>query len=254
MRFEKELQLALSASMHAGELALGFQSQGVVAQSKSDLSPVTIADRESERLITAEILKAFPHDGLMGEEGSDKPSTNGRRWIIDPIDGTRDFVRGNQLWSNLIALEVDEEIVVGVCNLVPLRQTFYAHKGHGVWKNGEPIRISTVDTPEMAVVGVNGFQYLHERPFAPELLKWLSQFWAVRSLGGCMDSMMVASGHAELCIENRASPWDLAPMKLIIEEAGGRFYNFDGRSSIYGGNCFACVPALAEMALEFLLA
>jgi len=254
MYFEKELQLALSASMHAGELALGFQSQGVIPQSKSDLSPVTIADRESERLITEHILKAFPHDGLLGEEGSDKPSSNGRRWIIDPIDGTRDFVRANPLWSNLIALEVDGEVMVGVCNLVPLKQTFYAHKGQGVWKNGERIHVSNIQSPDKAVVGVNGFHHLHERPFGPELLKWLSQFWAVRSLGGCMDSMMVASGHAELYIENNAAPWDLAPIKLIVEEAGGKFYNFDGKSSIYGGNCFACVPGLAEMALSFLKA
>jgi fructose-1,6-bisphosphatase/inositol monophosphatase family enzyme len=205
-------------------------------------------------MITAEILKAFPYDGLLGEEGSDKPSTSGRKWIIDPIDGTRDFIRGNPVWSNLIALEVDGEIVVGVCNLVAQKQTYYAHKGHGVWRNGEPIRISNVADKNQAVALINGFHHIAKRPFAPRLLDWLSGFWGVRSMGGCMDAMMVASGKAELYFENNAAPWDMAPLKLIVEEAGGRFFNTDGGSSIYGGDCIACVPALADMALEFFRA
>src|SRR4051794_2828176 len=112
MKWEKELQVARSAAMHAGDLARGYQTQELKPEAKPDLSPVTIADRECEKLITSEILAAFPEDGLLGEEGTNRPSRNGRKWIIDTIDGTRDFVRGLPWWAVLIGLEVNGEVVV----------------------------------------------------------------------------------------------------------------------------------------------
>ncbi|HUS08393.1 MAG TPA: inositol monophosphatase family protein [Bryobacteraceae bacterium] len=252
MRFEKELHLARSIAMHSGELAMGFQQRGVTAESKADLSPVTIADRECESLISKLITEVFPNDGLLGEEGASRPGTSGRTWIIDPIDGTRDFLRGNSLWAVLIGLEVDGEVVAGVSHLPVRREMYSAVKGEGAWLNENPIRISDIGAPSSAVLCMNGMNSMTAQPFAPQVLDWMRQFWAVRSLGGCVDAMMLASGQAEVYIEPKAAAWDLAPLKVILEEAGARFLNFDGGSSIHGGNCAACVPAL-EPALRDLL-
>src|SRR5919112_670505 len=140
--------------MHAGELALGWQQRGVVAESKNDLTPVTIADRESEKLIASRISEAFPDDGIVGEEGSAKPCRNGRRWIVDPIDGTRDFVRGLPLWSVLIGFEVDGEVVAGVAHYPPRNEQYFAVRGAGAWLNEKPISISKVSEPQYALACV----------------------------------------------------------------------------------------------------
>jgi histidinol phosphatase-like enzyme (inositol monophosphatase family) len=244
VQFEKELHLLRSMAMHAGELALGYQQKELVAEEKPDLSPVTIADRECERLIASRIGEAFPDDGVLGEEGASRPSKNGRLWIIDPIDGTRDFVRGLPLWSTLIGLEVDGEVVAGVCHVAAQSEMYSAVRGVGAWLNEKPISISKVTEPQFAVACVTALNSCQALPFGSRLLEWMQQFWAVRSLGGCVDAMMVASGRAEIWIEPSAKAWDLAPLKVILEAAGAKFLNFDGGSSIRGGNCIACVPAL----------
>jgi histidinol-phosphatase len=252
MPFEKELEIARSIAIRSGALALRIQANGVEAEKKSDLSPVTIADRECEKLIARLLEEAFPQDGLLGEEGSNKESQNGRRWIIDPIDGTRDFVRGTPLWSVLIGLEVDGIVETGVTYLPPRGEMFYAIRGHGAFRDDSPIHISSVQSPSQAVLCINGLNNMSNRAFAPVLVSWMAQFWAVRSMGGCIDAMMLAAGQADFWIENTASAWDLAPLKVILEEAGARFLNFDGGNSIYGGNCIACVPALEQEARRLL--
>ncbi|MBC7926655.1 MAG: histidinol phosphate phosphatase [Bryobacteraceae bacterium] len=252
MMFEQELHFARSVSMHAGELAVGYQTQGVTPEDKADLSPVTIADRECERMIVNRIIESFPDDGILGEEGADKPSRNGRLWIIDPIDGTRDFVRGLPLWSTLIGLEVDGEVVMGVCHMQCRGEQYSALKGQGAWLNEKAIHISSIISVSQALACVSGLNAISDLPFGHKLIEWVKPFWAVRSMGGCLDAMMLASGHAELWLEPTAKAWDLAPLKIIIEEAGGRFLNFDGGSAIRGGNAIAYVPAL-EGAVQHLL-
>src|SRR5713226_2081557 len=124
MPFGKELEVARKAAERAAGLALRHQSAGLRAEVKPDASPVTQADRECEKLIAGMLEDAFPDDGILGEEGARKSSRSGRRWIIDPIDGTRDFVRGNPLWANLIALEEGDAVVAGVVNLPVLGFTY----------------------------------------------------------------------------------------------------------------------------------
>ncbi|MFN3325890.1 MAG: inositol monophosphatase family protein [Bryobacteraceae bacterium] len=252
MQFETELNVAREAAMRAGEIALRYRKQGVKAEEKADLSPVTIADRECEAAIVSTIRAAFPEDGILGEEGSTHESRNGRRWIVDPIDGTRDFVRGNPAWANLIGLEVDGEVVVGTAHLPALGELFHAARGCGAFRNGEPIRVSSIAAPSQAVVCFNGFNAVTRKGPAGTLLPWLANFWAVRSMGGVLDAVMVAQGQADLWLELTAAPWDLAPLKILTEEAGGRFFNFDGGSTIYGGNAVCCTPGLEAEARRFL--
>ncbi len=243
--WSKELDTAIAAAKIAADLALRYQPD-IVAETKPDKSPVTQADRECERMIASMLSDAFPDDGIMGEEGARADSRSGRRWIIDPIDGTRDYVRGNPLWANLIALEADGDVAVGVVNLPVLSKIYTGSRGGGAHCNGSGIRPSTKTSVEESVLCVNGYDKMGALPFRGQLLDWMARFWAVRGLGGAADAMMVASGQAEVWVEPVASPWDFAPHKVILEEAGARYLNMDGGSSIYAGNAIGCAPGLEQ--------
>src|SRR6202166_1663943 len=154
--WRREVEVAVQAARKAAEMALRYQP-GIVAETKPDNSPVTEADRECERLIARILNEAFPEDGLMGEEGTRVESRSGRRWIIDPIDGTRDYVRGNPLWANLIALEADGDVVVGVVNLPVLGKLYSAGRGGGAHCNGSPIHASSKTSVDESVLCVNGY-------------------------------------------------------------------------------------------------
>lgn len=250
--FEKEVEVGLGVARGAGEIALRYFRSGLAFESKSDDSPVTVADRETERFIARSLEEAFPEDGLLGEEGSNKESRSGRRWIIDPIDGTRDFVRGSLPWAVLIGLEAHGEVVAGFSYLPALGELYHASAGGGAYRNGERMRVSDIREVSQAVVCVNGLNALTTYRFAPGLLDWLKPFWAVRSMGGCLDAMLVAQGRADLWIEPGGKPWDFAPLKIIAEESGGHFFDFQGRSTIYGGNCVISNPGLEQVARRFV--
>ena len=252
MSWERELTVARDVARRAGELALRHQQAGVRPETKSDLSPVTIADKEAEQLLVSELSGAFPGDGFLGEEGTSFDGTSGRRWIIDPIDGTRDFVRGVQNWSVLVGLEVEGRTVAGVAYFPALNRMYDAARGGGACCDGRSIRVSQVETPADAIVCLNSVNVFDAQPWASRLLEWAAQFGAVRSFGGCLDAVLLASGNVDLWVEPTSKPWDLAPLQVILEEAGARFFSFAGESTIYGGNCIACVPGLERAARQLL--
>ncbi len=254
--YEKELEAGLRIAQAAGDLALEYRRGGIGFESKQDESPVTIADRECEKLIVNSLTEAFPEDGLLGEEGATRDSANGRKWIIDPIDGTRDFIRGTRAWSVLIGLEERGEIVAGFAYFPAMREMFWASKGNGAyWRapEGEQrIQISDKKTKAEALLCLNGFSLLERYGFAEALVPWLAGFWTVRSMGGCVDSMLVSSGRADVWIEAQAKPWDLAPICIIAKEAGATTFDFAGKDTIYGGNYVITVPPLADEVLRFV--
>ena len=244
MRFGTEIEVARKAAERSAALALRHQAAGVHAEAKADASPVTQADRDCERLICGLLEEAFPDDGLLGEEGARKESRNGRRWIIDPIDGTRDYVRANPLWSVLIALEQDGEVQAGVAHIPLLGEMFCAARGSGAYRNDSPVHVSNIADPGNAVLTVNSLNRIHGMPFATGLIEWASRFWAYRCLGGTPDAMLMAGGKVDVWIEPKVAPWDLAAAQVILEEAGAVFFDFTGARTIYGGNAIACTPGL----------
>ncbi len=263
MHFGVEIEVARRAAARSAALALRHQSAGIRAESKADDSPVTIADRECERLIASILTEAFPDDGILGEEGSFKQSRSGRRWIVDPIDGTRDFVRGNPLWSVLIGLEVGDqlngdpstkEIVAGVVHLPLLNQTCWASRGDGAFRNDTRLHVSPIDDPRQAVISVNSINRIADLPFAKNLLDWCQQFWAMRCLGGTPDAIMLAAGEIDAWIEPKVAAWDLAAVSVILEEAGARFFSFRGERTIHHGNAIACTPGLESELRNFVAA
>jgi histidinol-phosphatase len=252
MAWEREIEVCRDVARRAGDLALQHAARGVAAEDKSDDSPVTVADRECERLIVSELRAAFPDDGFLGEEGAKDAGRSGRRWIIDPIDGTRDFLRGLPSWSNLIGLEAGGDVVVGTCNLPAQGELYWAARGHGAFCGDRRIRVSSIDRRDRAVLCLTAFNNLSRSPLKAGLLDYLAGYWAVRSMGGCQDAVLVPSGRAEAWIELAAKSWDLAPFKVIGEEAGARFFNFDGGSSIHGGNAVLCAPFLEQELRAFV--
>lgn len=249
--YANELDCALRAARVAGEIAR--EQHGRIAfDAKSDESPVTAADRACEAAIVQILEKAFPEDGFLGEEGADKPSPSGRRWIIDPIDGTRDFIRGNPTWANLIALEDEGEVVVAVANLAALGETYSAVLGGGAWIDSERIHASRVTKPADAVLSLDSLTNINRYPFAAGLFDFMEQFWAVRAMGGCFDALMVARGRFDLWIETSGKPWDFAALKLIAQEAGARYFDFTGQNTIYGNNAIIAAPGMEPAVRQFL--
>ena len=252
--FAKEFEIGSLIARKAGEIALRYYRKGIAFDTKADDSPVTHADRECEQFIARELEQAFPDDGLLGEEGARKTSHNGRRWIIDPIDGTRDFVRGGPTWAVLIGLETDGEVTAGFVCLAALGDLFAASRGSGAFVNGQRIHASEVTRRPDAVLCFDSFNTAGVQTFAAQLLDWMQPFWSVRSMGGCLDAMMVARGEADIWIETGGKPWDFAPLKIIAEEAGARFFDFAGKPTIYSGNCVVCAPGLEQTVRAFVSA
>jgi histidinol phosphatase-like enzyme (inositol monophosphatase family) len=249
--YSQEIEIARRAADLSAKLALRHQKAGIFAENKPDDSPVTIADRECEKLIAKLLEEAFPDDGILGEEGSRKESKNGRRWIIDPIDGTRDFVRGNPLWSVLIALEEAGEVQAGVVHLPLMGNTCWASRGGGAFRNDIRLKVSSIAQPEHAVISLNSLNRVKNDSLRGLMTSYLTLFWAFRCLGGTPDAMMVAEGQMDAWVEPKVAPWDMAAAQVILEEAGAVFFAFNGKRSIYEGNCVACTPGLEASMREF---
>jgi len=250
MDYEKEVAAARRIAVRSAEMAIRHFERGIQLEDKSDDSPVTDADKECEVFLSKALEEAFPDDGQMGEEGVAKPSRSGRTWIIDPIDGTRDFIRGNQQWGVLLGLEDNGKPVAGVAHFPIQAKTYTAAVGGGSWCNDKRIRVSTISDVNRAVVCFNGLQNNRKWPYRDMVMDFLSQFWCVRSMSGSPDVVMVAAGQADIWVEPSAKAWDLCPMKVIVEEAGGVFFNFKGTDSIYEGNALVGNPHFEKLLRE----
>jgi histidinol-phosphatase len=238
-------------AQEAGEITLRY-FQKVSSTRKADGSLVTEADFESERFLRFEIEKAFPNDGILGEEEGEQPGTSGRRWIIDPIDGTFSFAHGVPLYGILIALEVEDEPVVGIINIPVLRELVYAAKGCGCYFNGERAHTTSANTLEDALLLSTDFGSYPHAGFkaASEHLQRVAG--ARRTWGDCYGHLLVATGRADIMLDPVMKVWDCAPLMPIVVEAGGTFTDWGGRRTIYGGNALSTNGALFEQVMGVL--
>src|SRR6185437_2981823 len=228
MRYQREVEFARRIAVAAGVNARRIRAGGITAETKADESPVTVADRDNERLIREAIEREFPEDGILGEEGTSKAGTSGRRWIVDPIDGTRDFVRGNRFWCVLIAVEADGESLAGVAHFPMLDETYWAAAGDGAYLHDERLHASGRTAMSECSFHANGLQLAEARPHIPTVVALMQRSWSVRAYGGALDACMVAAGKVDIWFEPKVAPWDVAALKLIVEEAGGVFFALDG--------------------------
>jgi histidinol-phosphatase len=241
----RELDFARRIAAEAGANARNLRARGITAETKADASPVTIADKQNERLICEAIEREFPQDGILGEEGASKTGVSGRRWIIDPIDGTRDFVQGNRFWCVLIAVEEAGDPLAGVAHFPMLDETYWAVRGGGAHLNETRLWASDRVSIEASCFNPNGLHLLEARPHLAHVNQVMQRSWAVRAYGGALDACMVAAGKSDLWFEPKVQPWDLAPLKLLLEEAGAVFLALDGSRRIDRGSAVGCAPGIA---------
>lgn len=231
------LEAAIRAAKAAGDVILSYFLTSLQVDIKADQSPVTAADRAAEQTIVNTLQSQFPDYGFYGEEFGEQAGTTDTRWIIDPIDGTNNFIRGIPHFATLLALEEAGEITHGVI-YAPVEQTlFYAAKGFGAFTNDhQPLGVSTIDELSQAMLVHGGLDILRQGGYWESFTRLIDATARQRGFGGYFAHTFVLRGQAEVMIEADVKPWDLAPIKVIAEEAGGRFTDFTGQPTIYGGN------------------
>ena len=219
------LDAAVEITREAGRLTLEwFNRHDLAIDQKGDGTPVTEADRAAERYIRERIAALAPDDTVLGEEEEDHLGTSGRTWIIDPIDGTKAFTRGVPLYSNLLAIVDEHGPLIGVIGLPALDTIVYAGRGLGCHRNGEQVHVSTRSEPTECVLTTSGFTHWPE----PALLGVKRAGFQMRTWGDGYGYAMVACGTLDAMVDPEVSLWDIAPMPVILSEAGGRFTATDG--------------------------
>ncbi len=221
-----ELKVAIEAAKKGAEKALEFYNKPLKIETKDDNSPVTKGDKEAEIAIKNHVLASFPDAKFLAEEtgGSRQEKTF---WIIDPVDGTRSYIRGVPTWCVLVALYDKGEIKVGICYYPALDNLFYAEKGKGSYLNGKQIRVSIVPLLRDAYTCYGNLRYFKEKD---KVIEFLMSSVSSRSMDITYGATLVASGNMDACIEAYAQTWDAAAIKIIIEEAGGKFTNLKGKT------------------------
>jgi histidinol-phosphatase len=243
---------AIVAARRAGDLALHYFDTSVPVEWKKDYSPVTQADRETESLIRTTLLKSFPQDGFLGEEHGEQDGTSGFRWIIDPIDGTRSFVRGIPIWATLIGLEYKGEQIAGVVEIPAWRQTYRALKGDGAYRGERRIHVSDVGELKESQMFYSSLSWFILAGRKDEFLELSARTERQRGFGDFYGYLLVAQGSGEIMIEYGTHPWDLAALKPIIEEAGGRFTDWEGHATISRSDTLATNGKVHDAALGLM--
>lgn len=246
------LQFAVELARGAGDITLDYFRKKPETTTKSDGSYVTIADRQAESYLREEIAKRFPDDGVLGEEEGESQGSSGRRWIVDPIDGTFAFVHGVPFYGVLIALEIEGELSVGVINMPALGELVSAAKGVGCFLNGEPARVSKTAEMKDALLLATDFTSCAKYGFgrAAELLQERAK--TSRTWGDCYGYVLVATGRADVMLDPVMNLWDCAPLLPIMEEAGGTFTDWRGVRTASGGNAIATNGVLFDEVMNLL--
>jgi histidinol-phosphatase len=243
------LDTALALCQEAGRRTLQwFGSDALEIEQKGDGTPVTAADKDAERFLREEIARAFPGDGILGEEEAPTASTTGRRWVIDPIDGTKAFTCGVPLYSNLLALEDEHGIAVGVINLPALGETVWAGRGLGCFSEQGPARVQ--ERTALAGAYVMSSSFSHWRP--DHLAALDAAGCVLRTWGDGYGYALVATGRVAAMVDPAIEPYDVGPMPVIFREAGGRFTDLAGGDGIEGGSGLGTNGALHDQLLELL--
>ena len=240
------LQFAVELARGAGEITLQYYRKKPETSTKSDGSYVTIADRQAESYLRKQIAERFPDDAVLGEEEGESTGRSGRRWIVDPIDGTFAFVHGVPFYGVLIALEIEGELKVGVVNMPALGEIVSAAKGVGCFLNGEPARVSETRELKDSLLLCTNFGACEQFGFGPAAERLQKRAKTSRTWGDCYGYVLVATGRADVMLDPVMNLWDCAPLLPIMEEAGGTFTDWRGERTASGSNAIATNGLLFE--------
>lgn len=247
------LDAATDLARLTGDIALGHYRSRLDVETKADGSPVTLADRAAETAAREWVQRFFPEDGILGEEfGVERPEAR-RRWIIDPIDGTKSFVRGAPLWGSLVALCEGETVLAGAAYFPAVGEIIAAAPNEGCWWNGARCAVSSVSALDAATVLTTDERFRERIEYRAGWERVASGAGVSRTWGDCFGYLLVATGRAEAMLDPVMSPWDAAALQPIVEEAGGAFTDWTGRRTAFGGSSVATNRALADGVRALLL-
>ncbi|HEY4233948.1 MAG TPA: histidinol-phosphatase [Lacipirellulaceae bacterium] len=252
---ECRLSFAVEIAREAGDLTLGyFRTSGLEIERKADDSPVTAADRAAEELLRKRIVERFPHDSILGEEFGSVAGTTDFQWVLDPIDGTKSFIHGVPLYTTLVAVLQGDDSCLGVIHAPATDETVYAAVGRGAWHTGgrgkppQIARVSSVGQLRDGLLLTSEIESFATRtPRALEAyLRLQATARLARTWGDGYGYLMIATGRAEVMIDPVMNLWDVAPLKPIIEEAGGQFTDWQGRATVHSGEAIASNGLVAD--------
>jgi len=253
---DQELALALELADEADAMTLArFRARDLVVETKPDLTPVSEVDLAVEDALRRRLGQARPGDAVLGEEGGDQPGAGsgaGRQWILDPVDGTKNYVRGVPVWATLIALKQQSETVVGVVSAPALGRRWWAARGGGAIADGSPICVSAVGSLADAMLSYDSLSGWESHGLGEAFTSLARRCWRTRAFGDFWSHMLVAEGAVDLAAEPEVSLWDLAPLKIIVEEAGGRFTDLAGTPTDDGGSAVSSNGRLHDEVLAAL--
>lgn len=250
MDYQNELQEALAIVKKVGIYQLESQANIKNINLKEDRSPVTEIDKKSEDMIKKALLSKFKDDGFLGEESGESKSKNSRRWIVDPLDGTRPYIHGIPTFSILVALEEQDEIVVGVVHFPALNETYYASKNGGAFQDNNRLQVSKCSELKDSMASALGLVEANHTTEGKELL---NLFKKIDYNYGFMDAysyMSVASGKLDFCVGLIDTAWDRAAATIIIKEAGGDFSDLSGIETIYNETILFSNKMIHDKVLE----
>ena len=232
---QRRLDVASRAAWEAGKITLRYFQTGVAVELKADDSPVTIADKESERFLSGLLHREFPKDGFLGEESGETPGSSGYRWIVDPIDGTKSFVQGVPLYGGMVGLvdQADDPVVGAVC-LPALGELVSAARGGGCYFNGRRVQVSKVKTIGEACIAATDLELFEETGTKASFDRVQSAARMTRTWGDCYGHLLVATGRAEVMLDPILAEWDSTALLPILEEAGGSFTDWKGNRTVFG--------------------
>lgn len=251
--FATYLNFATETAYLAGRLTLGYFQTNVQAEFKADESPVTVADRLAEELIRSRIEARFPRHAIVGEEhGTKEFEGASHRWFIDPIDGTKSFVRGVPLYAVLIGLEIEGRVEVGAVYFPALDEMIAAATGEGCWWNGRPARVSSLPQLNQGVVVFTDVANFGRFNRAAAMERIQSACYYRAGWGDAYGHSLVATGRAELMLDPIMNVWDCGPFPPILREAGGYFGDWQGNETIYGNEAMATTQTLLPEVLSLI--
>ena len=246
------LAAAGELSEFAAAVAMRHYRADIGVETKSDGSPVTIADRNAELAAREWLQQRFPNDGIVGEEFPDTNPDARRRWIIDPIDGTKAFVRGVPLWGTLVACCEGETVLAGAACYPAVNELVMAAPGEGCWWNGSRASVSAVSVLSNSTVLSTDERFLERPERGARWRELTSRAGVVRTWGDCYGYLLVATGRAEIMVDDRMNPWDAAALQPIIEESGGVFTSWRNIPSAFDGDVIATNAALSATVRDAL--
>jgi histidinol-phosphatase len=247
------LQAVAEVARIAGAIALGHYRQKVDIETKTDGTPVTIADREAETAARQWIESKFPQDGILGEEFPDVRADSKYRWIIDPIDGTKSFIRDVPLWGTLVAVAQGHDIIAGAAFFPAVSEIIVGAEGCGCWCNDARARVSDVADLSKAVILTSATPFSTDGVVSARWSRLEESALASRTWGDCFGYLMVATGRAEVMADPVLSSWDIAAFLPIVKEAGGVITDFRGDVTAFGGSAIATNGALARTVRDLLI-